>query len=157
MIILLSCRKKSKHTYIPVSCFTATAKQKVISDIKVYFRQKLNIELKLYTTNATRSNLRYEVLNVDDDNEKYSKLRDLIEQKDCPTIVYASRTKKTVELAVHYDISDSLENYVQEAISLIQQSKHFDEMQRDTATRIIKKLISCRSRAPSDFHLNKKY
>lgn len=102
--------------------------------------------------------------------EKYTTLRWLIEQKNCPTIVYVSRTKRTVELArklcadgiaalafngkmdkaekqanqdafirdevqvmvatsafgmgvdkpnvmlvIHYDISDSLENYVQEA------------------------------------------
>lgn len=104
------------------------------------------------------------------DEEKYNALRALIAQKNCPTIVYVSRTKRTFELAskltsdgfkalpyngkmesndkianqeafmnnevsiivatsafgmgvdksdvklvVHYDISDSLENYVQEA------------------------------------------
>lgn len=162
--------QENKGTVIPVSCFTATAKQKVISDIKEYFKQKLNLELELYTTYATRTNLRYEVLYRKNDIEKYNTLRILIEQKNCPAIVYASRTKKTVELAdklykdgfnarafhgkmasdekianqeafirgevqiivatsafgmgvdkkdvklvVHYDISDSLENYVQEA------------------------------------------
>ena len=104
------------------------------------------------------------------DNDKYLKLRELVAEADCPTIVYVSRTKRTKELAakltrdgykalpfngkmeadekianqdafmndqahiivatsafgmgvdkkdvglvVHYDISDSLENYVQEA------------------------------------------
>ena len=104
------------------------------------------------------------------DAEKYDTLRSLIEQKNCPTIVYVSRTRRTREIAkklacdgfkarpfngkmdssekqanqdafvnnevqvmvatsafgmgvdksdvglvVHYDISDSLENYVQEA------------------------------------------
>ncbi|MBQ9142970.1 MAG: RecQ family ATP-dependent DNA helicase, partial [Lachnospiraceae bacterium] len=162
--------QEKKNIKIPVSCFTATAKQKVISDIKEYFKKTLDIELELFSTNATRTNLRYEVLYRKDDAEKYTTLRSLIEQKDCPTIVYASRTKKTVELAemlrtdgfnarafhgkmssdekvenqekfiqgkvqiivatsafgmgvdkkdvklvVHYDISDSLENYVQEA------------------------------------------
>ncbi len=162
--------KKGRGCKISVSCFTATAKQKVISDIKEYFKEKLNIELELFATNASRTNLRYEVLYKETDEEKYETLRSLIELKNCPTIVYASRTKRTGELAeklcsdgfkarpfngkmdssekqenqdafindevqiivatsafgmgvdksnvklvVHYDISDSLENYVQEA------------------------------------------
>ena len=162
--------KKGNGCTIPVSCFTATAKQKVISDIKEYFKNKLNIELELFATNASRTNLRYEVLYKETDEEKYDALRTLIEQKNCPTIVYVSRTKRTwqiaekltndgfkarpfngkmdssekqenqeafindevqiivatsafgmgvdksnVKLVVHYDISDSLENYVQEA------------------------------------------
>ena len=161
---------KSLPKPIPVSCFTATAKQKVISDICDYFRGKIGVELAIYASNATRENLHYAVLHKETDAEKYSALRMLIEQKDCPTIVYVSRTKRTRELAqkltddgspalpfngkmepaekianqdafirnevkvivatsafgmgvdkkdvrlvVHYDISDSLENYVQEA------------------------------------------
>lgn len=162
--------KKGDGCKIPVSCFTATAKQKVISDIKEYFKNKLDIELELFATSASRTNLRYEVLYKETDAEKYDTLRSLIEQKNCPTIVYVSRTKRTrilaekltsdgfkarafngkmessekqenqeafindeiqiivatsafgmgvdkanVKLVVHYDISDSLENYVQEA------------------------------------------
>lgn len=162
--------KKGDNCKIPVSCFTATAKQKVISDIKIYFKNKLDIELELFATNASRTNLRYEVLYKETDAEKYDTLRSLIEAKKCPTIVYVSRTKRTRELAeklsndgfkarafngkmessekqenqeafindeiqivvatsafgmgvdksnvklvIHYDISDSLENYVQEA------------------------------------------
>lgn len=162
--------QEMKGVTIPVSCFTATAKQKVISDIREYFKQKLNLVLELYTTNAARANLRYEVLYRQNDSEKYATLRNLIEQKNCPTICYVSRTKRTEEIAkklcddgfdarafhgkmqidekianqeafiqgnvqiivatsafgmgvdkkdvrlvVHYDISDSLENYVQEA------------------------------------------
>lgn len=162
--------KKGRGCKISVSCFTATAKQKVISDIKEYFKEKLNIELELFATNASRTNLRYEVLYKETDEEKYETLRSLIELKNCSTIVYVSRTKRTIELAeklcsdgfkarpfngkmdssekqenqdafindevqiivatsafgmgvdksnvklvVHYDISDSLENYVQEA------------------------------------------
>ncbi|MBQ2823737.1 MAG: RecQ family ATP-dependent DNA helicase [Oscillospiraceae bacterium] len=162
--------KKGNGCKIPVSCFTATAKQKVISDIKEYFKNKLNVELELFTTNASRTNLRYEVLYKETDEEKYESMRSLIEQHNCPTIVYVSRTKRTrqlaekltndgfkarafngkmdssekqenqeafindevqvivatsafgmgvdksnVKLVIHYDISDSLENYVQEA------------------------------------------
>ena len=162
--------KKNINYQIPVSCFTATAKQKVIEDIRDYFKMKLGLELELFATSAARTNLRYEVLYQADDNEKYEALRRLIEQKDCPTIVYVSRTKRTVQIAekltadgltarpfhgkmessekvvnqeafisgevqiivatsafgmgvdkkdvglvVHFDISDSLENYIQEA------------------------------------------
>lgn len=163
-------KRKGLKTGIPVSCFTATAKQKVISDIRDYFKKKLDLEIQLYTTTATRENLRYAVLYKETEDEKYNTLRTLIEQKNCPTIVYVSRTKRTFTLAekltsdgfpakpfngkmdpndkianqeafirneikvivatsafgmgvdkkdvgllVHYDISDSLENYVQES------------------------------------------
>ena len=161
---------KSLAKPIPVSCFTATAKQKVISDIRDYFRGKTGVELEVFASNAARENLHYAVLHKETDADKYAALRFLVEQKDCPTIVYVSRTKRTRELAqkltddgfpalpfngkmgpdekienqeafikndvkvivatsafgmgvdkkdvklvVHYDISDSLENYVQEA------------------------------------------
>ena len=158
------------RTLIPVSCFTATAKQKVIQDIRDYFNHWLGIEMQMFASSATRTNLRYSVIHADTDDDKYTRLRSLIEEYDCPTIVYVSRTKRTrslaqkltrdgmdalpyngkmdadekiqnqdafmsgrtsiivatsafgmgvdksdVGLVVHYDISDSLENYVQEA------------------------------------------
>lgn len=166
----LQKNKSSERKPIPVSCFTATAKQKVITDICDYFHRKLDLNLEVFASKATRENLHYTVLHKETDEEKYSTLRRLIEQKKCPTIVYVSRTKNTVDLAqkltsdgfralpyngkmdandkianqeafmnnevsiivatsafgmgvdkkdvklvVHYDISDSLENYVQEA------------------------------------------
>lgn len=155
---------------IPVSCFTATAKQKVIQDICDYFKNELDIDLELFASSASRTNLRYSVVHADTDEDKYNKLRALIAESDCPAIVYVSRTKRTKDLAdkltrdgfralpfngkmnsdekianqeafmsdrvrvivatsafgmgvdkkdvglvIHYDISDSLENYVQEA------------------------------------------
>ncbi|WP_289192473.1 helicase-related protein, partial [Xylanibacter rodentium] len=162
-------RKKCEHP-IPVSCFTATAKQKVIQDICDYFKQTLDLNLELFASTASRTNLHYSVIHAESDNDKYLKLRELVAESDCPTIVYVSRTKRTRELAakltrdgykalpfngkmdadekianqdafmndqahiivatsafgmgvdkkdvglvIHYDISDSLENYVQEA------------------------------------------
>jgi len=163
-------QKKKCKSPIPVSCFTATAKQKVIQDICDYFKQTLNLNLELFASTASRTNLHYSVIHAESDNDKYLKLRELVAESDCPTIVYVSRTKRTEELAgkltrdgykalpfngkmeadekianqdafmndkvhiivatsafgmgvdkkdvglvVHYDISDSLENYVQEA------------------------------------------
>ncbi len=92
-------KKKGYKKPIPVSCFTATAKQKVITDICDYFKRKLDIEPVLFASSATRENLHYTVLYKETDEEKYITLRNLISQKECPTIVYVSRTKRTVELA----------------------------------------------------------
>ena len=93
--------KKGSGTRIPVSCFTATAKQKVISDIRDYFRAELNLDLELYATSATRENLHYSVIHCESDEQKYSMLRNLISGKMCATIVYVSRTKRAEELADH--------------------------------------------------------
>ena len=162
--------KKLQKQSIAVSCFTATAKQKVVSDICDYFKLKLGIDLQIFAANAERRNLRYSVLHAETEDEKYIQLRSLILGHRCPSIVYASRTKRTKDLAqrlrrdgiaalpfngkmesaekvanqnafmsgevqvivatsafgmgvdkkdvglvIHYDISDSLENYIQEA------------------------------------------
>lgn len=168
--IKLIQEKKNLEDCIPVSCFTATAKQKVIEDIRDYFREKLSLDLEVFTSKASRSNLQYKVFEKQNEDEKYLTTRDLIEEKNCPTIIYVSRTlkayklaeqlakdgfnakpyhgkmdkkektenqdsflngktqimvatsafgmgvdKKDVGLVIHYEISDSLENYVQEA------------------------------------------
>jgi len=162
--------KKNLEETIPISCFTATAKKKVIEDICAYFKEKLSLDLEIFSSGATRTNLQYKVFEKGNEEEKYNSIRDLIEEKNCPTIIYVSRTKKAYSLAekltadgfnakpyhgkmevkektanqdafikgeipimvatsafgmgvdkkdigmvIHYDISDSLENYIQEA------------------------------------------
>lgn len=162
--------KKNLTDPIPVSCFTATAKLKVIEDIRNYFQEKLGLDLIVFSTPIKRENLSYKVSEKTSDEEKYVATRELIESKSCPAIVYVSRTKraykiaemlkrdgfkalpfhgkmeanekvanqnaflngevdvmvatsafgmgvdkKDVGLVVHFDISDSLENYIQEA------------------------------------------
>ncbi|PZR14353.1 MAG: RecQ family ATP-dependent DNA helicase, partial [Flavobacterium psychrophilum] len=162
--------KKNLVDSIPVSCFTATAKQKVIEDIREYFKEKLSLDLEVFSSKASRTNLHYKVFEKQNEEEKYLAARDLIEDKNCPTIIYVSRTRKAYQLAkrlvedgfnampyhgkmdkqektenqdaflngkaqimvatsafgmgvdkkdvglvIHYEISDSLENYVQEA------------------------------------------
>lgn len=161
---------KNQADGIPVSCFTATAKPKVIDDIRAYFREKLSLELQLFTSTASRTNLQYRVFQKGNEEEKYQAVRDLLEAKNCPTIIYVSRTRKAYQLAerlskdgfgarpyhgkmdkqeksanqdafisgdtqimvatsafgmgvdkkdvgmvIHFEISDSLENYIQEA------------------------------------------
>ena len=162
--------KKNMEMGIPVSCFTATAKPKVIEDIRDYFKKKLSLDLEVYKTDVTRSNLSYQVIPKENDEEKYSTIRNLLDAKNCPTIIYVSRTRKAYKLAerlsqdgysarpyhgkmdkqektenqdafmkgevqimvatsafgmgvdkkdvgmvIHYEISNSLENYIQEA------------------------------------------
>lgn len=162
--------KKNLEDEIPVSCFTATAKQKVIEDIRNYFKEKLSLDFELFTSKSSRTNLQYKVFEKGNEEEKYQTVRDLIEEKNCPTIIYVSRTrkayllaerltkdgfnakpyhgkmdvkektanqnafisgevtimvatsafgmgvdKKDVGMVIHYEISDSLENYIQEA------------------------------------------
>lgn len=162
--------KKNLQYVIPVSCFTATAKPKVVEDICDYFKAKLSLSLEVIRTRQTRTNLQYRIFEVPDKEARYNRLRDLLESKDCPTIVYVSRTrtafdlaarltrdgysakpyhgkmevrektrnqnafiagevrvivatsafcmgvdKKDIGMIIHYEISDSLENYVQEA------------------------------------------
>lgn len=162
--------KKQQVQPIAISCFTATAKQKVVSDICDYFKQKLGIDLQIFAANAERKNLRYSVLHADTEDEKYTQLRNLILGHNCSTIIFVGRVerseklsrrlnrdgitarpfngkmesaekianqnafmngevqvivatsafgmgvdKKDVGLVVHYDISNSLENYIQEA------------------------------------------
>lgn len=155
---------------IPVSCFTATAKPQVIEDIKKYFKTKLDIDLDEFVTRASRTNLKYEVIAIEDSARKMNALLPLLTRCEKPAIIYASRTKKVEEIhelirtagfsstyfhgkldkdvkkanmdafmnnskdiivatsafgmgvdkddvksVIHYNISDSLENYVQEA------------------------------------------
>ena len=162
--------QKHQQQPIAVSCFTATAKQKVITDICDYFSQKLDLKLRVFAASSERKNLHYTVIHSDTNEDKYNRLRSIILSRNCPTIVYVSRTKLTKELAdhlcadgimarpfngrmeavdkirnqdafmnndiqvivatsafgmgvdkkdvglvVHYDISDSLESYIQEA------------------------------------------
>ncbi len=155
---------------IPVSCFTATAKKKVISDICDYFKIKTGVDLMSFATNEARKNLHYSVVKFDKPEAKYVFLRNKLVSNTSPAIIYVSRTKRAEELAekltsdgiptlafhgkmeanekterqnmfisnlvrvmvatsafgmgvdkkdvgmvIHYDISDSLENYIQES------------------------------------------
>lgn len=162
--------KKNLENPIPVSCFTATAKPNVIQDIRDYFQSKLSLDLEVFSSKASRTNLQYKVIPKETEEEKYNTVRNLIDGRQCPAIIYVSRTRRAYQLAeklakdgylarpyhgkmdkqeksenqdafirgdtqimvatsafgmgvdkkdvgmvIHYEISDSLENYVQEA------------------------------------------
>lgn len=84
---------------IPVSCFTATAKAKVVQDICDYFERTVGVHLKVFRTSAVRKNLEYQIKHFDDNDGKYAYMRSLIESRACPTIVYTDRVRTTEELA----------------------------------------------------------
>lgn len=84
---------------IPVSCFTATAKAKVVQDICDYFERTLGVHLRVFRTSAVRKNLEYQIKHFDDGDAKYAYMRSLIESRDCPTIVYTDRVATTEDLA----------------------------------------------------------
>lgn len=163
--------ERAKQSFgTPVSCFTATAKPQVIQDIKLYFEDRLGLVLDEFVTNTGRTNLSYEVINVEDSKRKMSYLLPILRDCEKPAIVYASRTKRVEEVCslineagfeatyfhgklekdekkenmdafmneyksiivatsafgmgvdkdnvktvIHYNISNSLENYIQEA------------------------------------------
>jgi ATP-dependent DNA helicase RecQ len=162
--------QEEMHIKIPVSCFTATAKPQVIQDIKDYFYKRLDLELKEFITRASRTNLEYEVIEIETPELKKSSLLSLLHRCEQPVIIYASRTKAVEEVSefinkngfdstyfhgkitreekkenmdaflkgekeiivatsafgmgvdkdnvksvIHYNISDSLENYMQES------------------------------------------
>ena len=46
--------KKNLEGSIPISCFTATAKQRVVEDILSYFKEKLSLELVLFKSGAQK-------------------------------------------------------------------------------------------------------
>lgn len=91
-------KKRLAHP-IPVSCFTATAKQKVIEDIADYFREKLGIHFEMFRSGSARTNLRYKVFEWEEEDAKYDNLRRIIQEHNCPTIVYVSRTRTASKLA----------------------------------------------------------
>jgi ATP-dependent DNA helicase RecQ len=163
---------KPFESHIPVSCFTATAKPKVIEDILEYIESSLDVKMQQYIAIPKRDNLDYEALEIESEKEKYTNLLELLQKKDGSTLIYIpSSTKKCDEVAeqlsldtgknvrsfhsrletdtkmqilkeyiddtidiivattafgmgvdkpniknvIHYEISDSLENYAQEA------------------------------------------
>ncbi|MBL7004449.1 MAG: RecQ family ATP-dependent DNA helicase [Gammaproteobacteria bacterium] len=98
--------KSEFQSKIPISCFTATAKPEVILDIKQYFKDKLNIELKEFVASVERYNLKYEVVSVKTQEDKYEKLVKILNELGRkPTIIYIPQNAKECRT-----LSDSLNN-----------------------------------------------
>ena len=87
----------------PILCLTATAKPDVVRDIVGYFRESLNVELKIYDGGSQRDNLDFAVLQTTP-AEKFTRVFQVIET-DLPedvlggAIVYCATRRNTEELA----------------------------------------------------------
>ncbi len=84
---------------IPVSCFTATARQNVIADIQAYFKQHLELELREISTRAQRKNLHFEVWVAESEADKLTELRKLLDFSEGTAIVFISTTTRATQLA----------------------------------------------------------
>ena len=95
--------KAGEQPVPPVLCLTATAKPDVKAEIVDYFRDELNIELKIFDGGAQRTNLEFEVMKTSD-AEKYAHIHQII-TADLPThepggaIVYCATRRQTEEIS----------------------------------------------------------
>ena len=90
---------------ISISCFTATAKQEVIKEIKDYFKNNFDKDLKEFKSTAKRPNLNYEAYDVNPgpdswksvDDAKFDKLIDILENEvwTQPCIIFTRYTWKS--------------------------------------------------------------
>ena len=91
---------------IPVSCFTATAKPEVLKDIKQYFFDKLDIELKEFIASSKRYNLEYRAIEVNTKKDKYEQLiKELTRIGKKPTIIYIPQNARECK-----ELSETLNN-----------------------------------------------
>lgn len=91
----------------PVGCFTATAKQDVIDDIRSHFKESLDLDLRVQDGGHERDNLHYEVVSVSR-TEKHSAIHRLLESEFGPpgrpgapggAVIFAARRKSTEEIS----------------------------------------------------------
>lgn len=87
----------------PVLCLTATAKPDVVDEIVSYFRDELEIEIKVFDGGAQRTNLDFVVVKTSG-GEKFAHVHqvlthDLPEDKPGGAIVYCATRRHTEELA----------------------------------------------------------
>ncbi|OGA46068.1 MAG: helicase [Betaproteobacteria bacterium RIFCSPLOWO2_12_FULL_62_13] len=95
--------KAGNGTVPPVLCLTATAKPDVVVDILGYFREKLDIELKLFDGGANRTNLDFAVVPTTP-AEKLAHIHqvlvaDLPPEAPGGAIVYCATRRQTEEVA----------------------------------------------------------
>ncbi len=98
--------KKHQHGIAPVTCYTATAKKDVISEIKEHFHQALNLDLMVFHSTVERTNLQFQVLpsNSYEKNEKIDGLiKDRLTNDSGSAIVYASKRTRTEKIAEYLE------------------------------------------------------
>lgn len=91
---------RQKLPIAPVQCFTATAKQDVIQEIRDHFGRELGQSLSLFEGGVERSNLHFEVQMVNR-AEKLTRIHALLQERlgEGSGIVYCSTRKNTEDMA----------------------------------------------------------
>ncbi|MDR0233651.1 MAG: RecQ family ATP-dependent DNA helicase, partial [Zoogloeaceae bacterium] len=93
---------KAKAELAPIGCFTATAKQDVLEDIRQHFRDELGVTFKSSIGRPDRDNLHFEVLPVSA-GEKFARTYQLLDDElgtqPGGAIVFVASRKKAEDLA----------------------------------------------------------
>ncbi|MGC3871696.1 RecQ family ATP-dependent DNA helicase [Halomonas sp. GXIMD04776] len=89
-------------TQAPIGCFTATAKQDVLDDIREHFREELGTAFKEFLGKPDRVNLEFDVLPVTP-GEKWPCIQQLLEQaltdREGGAVVFVASRSKAEQLA----------------------------------------------------------
>ncbi|MCL2021849.1 MAG: RecQ family ATP-dependent DNA helicase [Betaproteobacteria bacterium] len=92
-----------KTELAPIGCFTATAKQDVLDDIRQHFRDELDIAFKSSIGTPDRPNLHFEVLPIISAGEKFSRTHQLLDDelgnRPGGAVVFVASRKKAEDLA----------------------------------------------------------
>lgn len=93
----------------PIGCFTATAKQDVLDDIRRHFKDELGIEFAAFIGTPERDNLSFEVMPVGA-GEKWARAHQLLEdnigRQDGGAVVFVASRRNAEELADFLDKQD---------------------------------------------------
>jgi ATP-dependent DNA helicase RecQ len=103
---------KDKFEYLPkVSCFTATATKYVLDDIRKFFNE-IGIYFDEHIALNTRENIKYSVLEVKDDDVRYSKTKEILEKREnTPAIIYITQSIKMCDEVAKELLIDFGEKY----------------------------------------------
>lgn len=87
-------KKNQSLTSVKISCFTATGKRDVTEEIQSYFKTRLWSNLKEFRSTSARSNLSYQCIKVQDEEQRFTQLIELLENKvqSQPCIIFTRYT-----------------------------------------------------------------
>ncbi len=75
----------------PISCFTATATKYILNDLRNFFKDLANFDE--YLAINKRSNINYSVIDVKNDQERYSKAIEILkDKKNLPAVIYITNS-----------------------------------------------------------------
>ena len=108
-------KKAGEQPVPPVMCLTATAKPDVKAEIVDYFRDELDIKLKVFDGGARRTNLEFVVVQTSG-GEKYAHIHQIITAdlpRDEPggAIVYCATRRQTEEIAEFLQVKEMAASY----------------------------------------------